>query len=335
MRVLLDHPNPFLFAHGGLKVQIEQTKKALQGEGLHVDFLRWWDEKQKADLIHFFGRPHPAYIQQAQKKKIPVVFSDLLGGLGSRPLHLRLIQRWITRLTQRLLPPEFTIRMGWASYDLARRVIALTSWEKQLMKEQFGAADEKVAVVPNGVEKIFFKKRSDGRRQKHLIAAMTITEVKRPIELVQAAAIAKTKIRIIGAHYQKEALYFRRFQEEVRRAKPWVEYLGGTADREKLASELYLASGFVLLSSWESQSLSALEAAASGCPLLLSDLPWARSTFGKQASYSPVTTPLRTAPFLRAFASGASGAPRFHGVLGWREVAQQLKKLYRDVMISR
>lgn len=243
MKVLLDHPNPFLFAHGGLKVQIEQTQKALQGEGLHVDFLRWWDEKQKADLIHFFGRPHPAYIQQARKKKIPVVFSDLLGSLGSRPLHLRLIQRWITRLTRRLLPPEFTIRMGWASYELANRVIALTPWEKRLMTEQFGAPPQKVVVVPNGVEKIFFQRRDDRRRQNHLIAAMTITEVKRPIELVQAAALAKTKIRILGAPFQEKAPYFRHFLDEVQRARPWVNYLGGTTDREKLAKEFNQAGG--------------------------------------------------------------------------------------------
>lgn len=335
VRILFDHPNPFLFAHGGLKNQIEQTKKALEEEGVQVDFLRWWDERQKADLVHFFGRPHPAYIQQALKKNIPVIFSDLLGGLGSRPFHLRFIQRCIIRLARLLLPPEFTIRMGWASYELASRVIALTTWEKRLMTEQFGALSQKVAVVPNGVEKIFFQKQSAGRRQKHLIAAMTITEVKRPIELVQAAALAKIKIRIIGDPYQNQAPFFRRFLKEVGRAKPWVDYLGGIRDRKKLAAEFKQANGFVLLSSWESQSLAALEAAASGCPLLLSDLPWARSTFGEQATYAPVTNASRTAKFLKTFALNASQAPRFRQALGWRDVAKQLKKIYSESIISR
>jgi glycosyltransferase involved in cell wall biosynthesis len=51
------------------------------------------------------------------------------------------------------------------------------------------------------------------------------------------------------------------------------------------------ARGFVLLSSHGNpEPLAALEAAACECPLLLSDLPWARSTFGGHASYCPVAS---------------------------------------------
>lgn len=335
MRVLLDHPNPFFLAHGGLQIQIEQTKKALEELGVEVDFLHWWDAKQKTDLIHFFGRPHPAYIEQAKKKNVPVIFSDLLGGLGSRPAFLRFIQKGIIGFAQLAMPKEFTIRMGWASYQLAARVIALTSWEKYLMVELFCACPDKVVVVPNAVEQIFLQKGRMVERGNHLIATMTITEVKRPIELVRAAALARTKVRIIGAPYQRNGPYFRQFLEEVRRARPWVEYLGKVADRKKLAAEYRQAAGFVLLSLWESQSLSALEAAASGCPLLLSDLPWARATFGDQASYAPVTSPARTSPYLRAFASQASAAPRFLGALSWNEIAKKLKGLYREAITSR
>ena len=77
MHILFDHSNPFLLAHGGLQIQIEQTRAALLEAGAHVDYLRWWDPGQTADLIHFFGRPHPSYIDQAHKKGLPVVFSEL------------------------------------------------------------------------------------------------------------------------------------------------------------------------------------------------------------------------------------------------------------------
>ena len=41
----------------------------------------------------------------------------------------------------------------------------------------------------------------------------------------------------------------------------------------------------------ESLSLSALEAAACGCPVLLSDLPWARTVFGQSALVLPSQLP--------------------------------------------
>ena len=46
MKVLFDHPNPFLLAHGGFQTQIVQTKVALERIGVEVDWLRWWDDEQ-------------------------------------------------------------------------------------------------------------------------------------------------------------------------------------------------------------------------------------------------------------------------------------------------
>lgn len=334
MKVLFDHGNPFFLAHGGFQIQIEQTRLALEREGVAVEWVRWWDPDQTGDLIHYFGRPHPAYIQQASQKKIPVIFSDLLGALGSRPASLRWCQRGITRLARALLPKEFTIRMGWDSYAWANRVIALTAWEKRLMEEQFSAPPEKVVVVPNGVEDVFFEE-ARGKRESHLITTMTITERKRSVELVEAAVLAQIKLRILGAPYHEDDPYYQKFFSALKGAKPFVEYVGGVSDRPKIAQEYRRASGFVLLSSMESQSLSALEAAACGCPLLLSDLPWARVSFGAQASYIPVAPAKQTAPYLKKLFATIAQAPRYEKVMRWRDVAQHLKGVYQAASTSR
>ena len=335
MRILFDHPNPFLLAHGGFQTQIEQTRFALERAGMSVEWVRWWDAGQKGDLIHFFGRPHPTYIQLASKQKLPIVFSDLLGGLGSRPAGLRWIQRRITQLARSCLPKEFTTRMAWDSYQLASRVVALTAWEKRLMEKQFSAPPGKVVVIPNGVEEVFLRSHGDGQREAHLITTMTITERKRSVELVEAAHLARTKIRIFGAPYHPDDPYHQKFLSAVKRAGPLVDYVGGVTDRQKIAEEYRRASGFVLLSSMESQSLSALEAAACGCPLLLSDLPWAKESFGSQASYAPVATPATTASYLKRFYENIAGAPRVQKVLSWEEVAVRLIEIYREAITSR
>jgi glycosyltransferase involved in cell wall biosynthesis len=101
-------------------------------------------------------------------------------------------------------------------------------------------------------------------------------------------------------------------------------------------AEIYQsARGFVLLSTMESLSLSALEAAAAGCPLLLSDLPWARCTFEQRASYCPIASPVATASLLKAFYDDAPGRPLPDRPATWREVAVQLKGIYEGLLASR
>jgi hypothetical protein len=65
MHILLDHHETFLLAHGGLQIQIERTKAALEKAGLEVEHLRWWDESKRGDRIHFFGRTNPSHIDFA------------------------------------------------------------------------------------------------------------------------------------------------------------------------------------------------------------------------------------------------------------------------------
>ena len=83
----------------------------------------------------------------------------------------------------------------------------------------------------------------------------------------------------------------------------------------------------------ESLSLSALEAAACECPLLLSDLPWARSTFENQATYCPVTkSTVTTANVLRTFYDAAPTLPLPSKPPTWNEIGRQLKALYEQVL---
>ena len=157
MKVLFDHPNPFLLAHGGFQIQIEETKRALQENGVEVEFLRWWDAAQAGDIIHFFGRPAATYIEFAQAKGMKVVMGELLGGLAARPPAQRALQRFLITGAKTALPPAFTAKLAWDSYRIADAVIALTSYEAGLMMEMFGAPPAKVHVVPNGVEEVFLQ----------------------------------------------------------------------------------------------------------------------------------------------------------------------------------
>jgi glycosyltransferase involved in cell wall biosynthesis len=332
MKVLFDHPWPFCLTHGGFQTQIEQTRRGLEACGVEVEWLRWWDDRQGGDIIHYFGRPPGGYIHFAQARGIRVLCAELLTGVGSRSGLGRWAQALIVRVGPRLLPSIVTGRMGWEAYRMADGLVALTGWEAQLMQEVFGAAPDRVHVVPNGVEEVFFGSDRP-TRGPWLVCAATITGRKRVLELAEAALLAGTPLRVLGKPYGDDDPYARRFVQLAREHSSVLRYEGSAANRGELARAYREARGFVLLSAMESHSLAAAEAAACECPLLLSDLPWARSVFGEGASYCPINRSARaTASRLREFYERAPALPPAPRPLSWVEVGARMKGVYEGVL---
>lgn len=331
MKILIDHDLPFSLAHGGLQIQIEQTARALREAGVEVEFLRWWDSGQKGDVLHFFGRPAPDYIDFAHQKGMPVVMSELLTAPGSRSARQRWAQKRFIKTAQALLPASLIRRFAWDSYQMADACIALTPWEGRLMRQLFNAPPSRLHVVPNGVEPVFFEKGGETRGE-WLICTATITERKRVLELAEACLLAQVPLRVIGRPYCESDPYFQRFAALCEREPRLLRYEGPVSNRDILAKEYRQARGFVLLSTMESMSLAALEAAAAGTPLLLADLPWARSVFGKSARYCPLKkSAAETGRYLRKFYEDAPSLSPPPRPPGWSEVALQLKSIYEKI----
>jgi glycosyltransferase involved in cell wall biosynthesis len=326
MKILFDHSLPFALAHGGFQVQIEQTMAALERNGAKVEHVRWWDERQRGDLIHFFGRPSEDYVGLAQARGMKVVVAELHSGLGSRSAGARLAQKTIMRAAQALLPKTFTARLAWGTYRQADAFIAGTAWEASLIETMFDADPRKIHVVVNGVEGIFARPHVGGT---HLVCTSAIHPRKRVAELAAAAARARVPVWIVGKPYTEADSYYQKFLALHRDHPEWIRYEGAIADREKLAEIYAGARGFVLLSTQESLSLSSFEAAAAGCPLLLSDLPWARSAFGDMARYiSPRLKEDRLAVVLRQFHDEAPSLTCDFRPPSWDEIGASLMTIY-------
>ncbi|MBW8864079.1 MAG: glycosyltransferase family 4 protein [Verrucomicrobia bacterium] len=335
MKIILDCHVPAMLAHGGAQIQMEQTRLALQTIGVEAEFLRWWDPAQTGDIIHFCGRMPVELIRFAQKKKIKVVMADLLTASGSQTPWQRGIRRTFRRGVEGFAPRMIANAFGWESYRLADVLIALTPWEKHLMEYKFGARAENVFVVPNGVEEVFFQSPKTARGE-WLVCTATITERKRVLELAEAAVIAQTPVWILGKAYAEGDSYAQQFFRLARENPKFIRYEGGVGDRVELARIYRAARGFVLLSAMESLSLSALEAAACECPLLLSDLPWARSSFTGAAEFCPATGPAATtAAALKKFYAAAPNLPAPPRPATWPDVARQLKAVYEKVLADK
>ncbi len=335
MKILIDHHYPFLIAHGGLQVQVEQTFKALRSLGMDVEYLRWWDETQTGNLIHYFGRPSPTYVRGAHEKGMRFVFTELLGSTGARsPWTLR-IQRLSNFAFERCAPRMVVDRMWWESYRLTDTCIALTGWEAHLIHWLFNAPSERVHVIGNGVEPEFLEPVASVRG-KWLITTASILPVKRIVETAQAAAETQTPYWVIGRPFSKDDPYFHAFLALQSKYPEVIRYEGPVSDRRQLAQIYREARGFVMLSQWESLSISALEAAACGCPLLLSDLPWAHSVFGDAATFCPWNAGLEERKrVLSRFYEAAPSLPVPPRPLSWQEIAESLRSLYQRLLDSK
>jgi len=256
----------------------------------------------------------------------------LLTGQGSRNAAQLKIQGAIEKTLRRIIPPTFLANFRWDAYHKADACIVLTEWEAEVTRLLFAPPPDRLHVIPNGVEREFFINPDNVvERGEELVCTATITERKRVLELAEAAVAATVPIRILGNPYGKNDVYYHRFISLAERHSSVVRYTGPVNNRAKLARIYRSARGFVLLSTMESLSLSALEAAASGCPLLLSDLPWARCTFGDSATYCPLANTNRTAEKLRDFYRQAPRLPVPPPPPTWDAVAGQLVAIYRNL----
>lgn len=338
MKVLFDCQTPSVLAHGGQQIQAVNTVNALREIGVDADFVRWWDPAQQGDVLHFFGRMSRFYSGLARDRGLAVVVADLLAAQTTRNALERL-PHWGLRQLDRLTGGKIIApQLGWEGYRTADACVALTTLEAEFMRKLFGAPAERMHVVPNGVEEEFFLPPETGRgeRKNYLLCTATVVERKRVRELAAAAAAARVPLRVVGKPYAESAPYYQEVLALQRRHPDLIFLEGHVDDRERLALLYWQARGFVLLSTAESLSLSALEAAAAQCPLLLSDLPWARCVFGNQASYSPITDDVAvTTRVLRAFYDEAASRPLPPKPLTWREVARQLKAIYEKILARR
>jgi len=328
VKILFDHPNPFVLAHGGFQIQIEQTKQALEQCGVDVEWLRWWDDNQRGEIVHYFGRPSRWYVQAAQRAGMKVIVAELLTGLGSRGAAARKVQSIVIDFLRR---SSLFDRMGWHSFRSADACIAQTPWEASLMQAVFRAPAERVHVVPNGVEDDFLSD-SYSERGKWLVCTATITERKRVLELAQAAVEARTPVWIVGRPYSDQDKYGQAFMEFARENSQYVRYEGPIKDRKVLARVYREARGFVLLSTMETLSLSSFEAAACGCPLLLSDLPWATTTFRGGAQFVRKGFEVEA---LRKFYAESPALPPPPKPESWLQIGRRYSSVYMQVLNSR
>ena len=284
MKILINHTQPFLLAHGGYQTQIEMTKRGLERGGRDAEWLRWWDDCQPADLIHHFSPADLGVLHLARAKGIPTVLTTLFSDeLDFSPGQLR-AKRWRTSLLPRL--PGFkgvASLMPAQGFHLCDLNVVSLDAEVRVLREIYQVPASRIAQVPYGMDDNYLAAKPGERAGDFLISTATITARKRSIELARLALRAEVPVLFVGKPYHPDDPYWREFQSLI--DNRYVRYLAHVGDQAAMIDLYRSARGFVLASKTENWCLSAHEAALCGLPCLLRPLSWAKERFGAEAHY--------------------------------------------------
>lgn len=331
MRILFDHPSPFLLAHGGLQIQIQETKRALEQLGISVEYLRWWDAEQKGDLIHFFSPASNKYLKEARLRRLPVVMTTLFTETCNRSDAQLNRQKWLIRLA--LASPgaeNIKEQLAWRSFhNCTQNVVGLEA-ERRVLETVYGVSAERVSVIPLGLSDAYLAAGRGASNEAHLICTGTITERKNCVELAKMAQATQTPILFVGKPYHLGDPYWLRFKELV--DGRWVIYQPHVNSESEMIALLQAARGFVLMSDYENWCLSAHEAVACGLPLLVPDQKWSRERFAGEGHYFGRGS-IKNQEILRQFYTAAPTLPAPEIKLySWLDVAKELQSLYGQVL---
>lgn len=313
-----------------------------------ADLLRLSRAARHASLDAFLFPSHYTYFPVPRVPKVVGIHDTIADDLPS------------------LAMPGFRARLFWslkqrAALRAARRVFTVSEHSRASVAKRFGIPLEDLAIVPEAPDPIFRRPtpaeaaRSRtasglGPTEEFIMYAGGISPHKNIPTLVRAYA-ALTRERhdmprlVLVGDLQREA--YVSAADEVRQLVQELELDGrvlfpGFVPDETLAALYGTATAVVLPSLAEGFGLPAVEAAACGAPMVVSDLPPHRESLGDAAIYFPPTDAGALQRELssllddeaRRSALGARSRAQVSG-LTWDAAAERLMTLLRDVVGDR
>ena len=292
MKVCLATYQAVLMLRGGPKTQILQSKIELQALGVRASLFNTWKEFQRedVDLVHFFGANIGTYhlAREIHKLGIPIVISPIFFTRHSSEYVHRVVKagNFLKRFSGGI----------WTDYGMmaemcswASLVAANTVDEARLFTEGIGVPEEKIRIVPNGVEPRFEKakpslfRKTFGAEKFILNVGHIGPERKNVFRLIQALESINHPAFIIG---RIENTVEGKRCIELAKKNPRLTILDSIDhDSELLASAYAACDVFVLPSLFETPGIAALEAGLAGAKIVITPHGGSREYFGGLAEY--------------------------------------------------
>jgi glycosyltransferase involved in cell wall biosynthesis len=342
MKIALATHQATAILRGGPRTQVLQTASELQRLGHEVRLFDAFTEVRKGDfdLVHIFGAGLGTYhlARALHVQKIPMIVS---------PIYITRRPPWQVRTLRAV---ESAVRRVYASFwtdyamiaemcSWARVVAPNTQEEAALFHEAFGVPQDRLAVVPNGVEERF-------RRAE---PALFVERYERSGFVLSVGHIApsrKNVMRLVEAleGIDRSAVIIGRVEETREaadvlarsRRNPRLLILDHLDhDSDLLASAYAACDTFALPSLFETPGIAALEAGLSGAKVVITPHGGPREYFGTHADYvDPYSVDDIRRRIQAALDRPRDGALADHiaGRFLWKHVARRTAEVYEAAL---
>ncbi len=278
---------PLAFYSGGAEIQAEKTIEWLRRRNVEVDYVEYGTRSAKPDLFHFFGLCFPDLVKEAAARA-PVVVSPIY--YNRNPYEVA--------KTKLLRKAPFTVhRSHWRALSLARCLMPNSLAEKRQLLDHWGVEEDRIRVVPNGVDEDFVGQAPARFRERFLpglspearfvLSAARIERRKNTLLLVKAALKTGFPLVLAGQtnFSREESTYVQEVLNLVESSSGLVRYLGPLS-REDLREGYAAAHVHALPSSLETPGLASLEAGLNGANLVVGDCAPVREYFEGLADFT-------------------------------------------------
>lgn len=292
MKICLATYQAVMMLRGGPRTQILQSKAELEKLGIRASLFNSWREfhRKDFDAVHFFGANVGTYhlAREIHKLGVPIVLSPIF--------YTRHSTEYVRRIVKAGALLKRFSRGIWTDYGMmaemcswASVLAANTVDEAALFVDGMGVPEEKVRIVPNGVEPRFDKAKSTLFRktygaEKFILSVGHIgPERKNVLRLIQALEAINHPAFIVG---RIEDTPSGRRCIELAKKNPRITILDSIDhDSDLLASAYAACDVFVLPSQFETPGIAALEAALAGAKIVITSYGGTKEYFGEFADY--------------------------------------------------
>lgn len=260
-------------AFNGIRMQAQVWAEELIRKGNHVIFINPWEriEWKSLDIIHFFGQNENmlCWCQALSQYKIPMVFSPIIDTIQSVKKYKMAASLNLPFLRLSTVNNKTKRANQYISMWFAR-----SEYEASYICGAYDVPVSKTSIIPLSF-RIPTIDYYPSKKNYCLHVSNITDERKNVIRLMKAAIKYKFDLVLAGSNRETE---FRPFKEIID-ANDNITYLGRVSE-EKLI-ELYTnAKVFALPSINEGVGLVALEAAALGCDIVITEIGGPHEYYG-------------------------------------------------------
>jgi glycosyltransferase involved in cell wall biosynthesis len=323
---------------GGGEVKLHRTHEELRRLGVDAELFDMWAPIDRYDLFHVFGSvAHLSdFVREARARGKPVVVSSIFYRAGAGAWLYKLESAISARVRSNL--PHAQRRRLFAE---ATFVCPNTEAEARQIRSFFGVPDERIRILPSGVDPRFAKGDPELFAQRFglrdfVLYVGRIERRKNPLNLMLAVQGTGLPLVLVGGQQTLKS------EGYIARTLRLAEQLGvtttGRLDYEDplLPAAFAAARVHALPSRLETPGQSNLQAALAGCALVAGDCPPIREYLGDEGAF---WCDGRSVPSIRRALRAAweQGPPpglgeRVVSRYSWTAVARRTLEIYQEAL---